>query len=160
VTDTHAHGDLDGPALLDAAREALAGTGEQWTPMRESVFRALAGFDKPASAYDITDALSRSEGRRVAANSVYRILDLLVRADVAQRIESKNAFLVNAHPGCRHDCIFLICDVCGRTLHIDDDAIGRSVRRSAEGIGFAAQRPILEVRGTCSQCQPDTQAAA
>lgn len=41
--------------------------------MRASVFEALAGFEKPASAYDIADAMSKAQGRRVAANSVYRI---------------------------------------------------------------------------------------
>ena len=41
--------------------------------MREKVLEALAGFEKPASAYDIAEAVSKAEGRRVAANSVYRI---------------------------------------------------------------------------------------
>ena len=141
--------------MLGAVKRAVEAAGEQWTPMREGVFEALSSFTKPASAYDVTEALSRMQQRRVAANSVYRILDLFVQANVAQRVESENAYLLNAHPGCRHDCIFLVCDRCGRTDHIDDDRIGGTVRRTAEGAGFSPTRPVIEVRGTCGLCAAD-----
>src|SRR3546814_4706938 len=97
-----------GESLSHAAQAAMLRSGEQWTPMRAAVFEALAGFENPASAYDIADAVSRSEGRRVAANSVYRILDLFVTANLARRVESANAYIANAHPDCLHDCIFQI----------------------------------------------------
>ena len=71
----------------------LLKSGEQWTEMRASIFDALAGFDKPASAYDIAEAVSKARGKRVAANSVYRILDLFVGSNLAMRVESANAYL-------------------------------------------------------------------
>ena len=120
--------------------------------MRAAVFDALAAFDKPASAYDIAEAVSTSQGRRVAANSVYRILDLFVTSNLAMRVESANAYVANAHPGCLHDCIFLICDDCGQITHIDDDRITGGVRDAASSAGFAPTRPIVEVRGKCSVC--------
>lgn len=138
--------------MADAAQAALEGSGEQWTALRASVFDVLAGFDKPASAYDVTEALSKVEGRRIAANSVYRILDLFVGSNLATRVESENAYLVNAHPGCRHDCIFLVCDDCGKTVHIDDDRVTRGVRSAAQGAGFVPERPVIEVRGRCGSC--------
>ena len=67
--------------------------------MRAAVFDALASFDKPASAYDIAEQVSKAQGRRVAANSVYRILDLFVGANLARRVESANAYVANQHPG-------------------------------------------------------------
>src|SRR3954470_8227715 len=81
----HDHQLHEGEALKKAARERLTQEGEQWTDMRASVFEALASFDKPASAYDIAEAVSNKQGRRVAANSVYRILDLFVGANLARR---------------------------------------------------------------------------
>ncbi len=66
-------------------------SGEQWTSMRAAIFDALASFDKPASAYDIADRVSQKQGRRVAANSVYRILDLFVGANLARRVASTAA---------------------------------------------------------------------
>ena len=142
-----------GESLRTAARERLVDTGEQWTDMRAAVFDALAGFKQPASAYDIAEAVSNAQGRRVAANSVYRILDLFVGANLARRVESANAYLANAHPGCLHDCIFLICDNCGQTVHLDDDKLSGGVREAAESAGFSAARPVIEVRGKCGDCE-------
>jgi len=148
----HHHQEPHGADLSRAAETALTKAGEQWTSMRSRVFDALAGFDKPASAYDIAEAVSKAEGRRVAANSVYRILDLFVGANVARRVESANAYVANAHPDCLHDCIFLVCDKCGQTTHLDNDRITSGVRHAAEAAGFSPVRPVIEVRGKCADC--------
>ena len=120
--------------------------------MRADVFAALAARDKPVSAYDIADSVTAQRGKRVAANSVYRILDLFVRTNLARRVESANAYLANSHPGCRHDCIFLICDACGLTVHIDDDRLTGSLIGAANAAGFADIRPVVELRGRCDAC--------
>ena len=148
----HQHHDHKGESLHEAARKRLTSRGEQWTDMRASVFEALASFDRPASAYDIAEAVSNRQGRRVAANSVYRILDLFVGANLARRVESANAYIANAHPDCLHDCIFLICDNCGQAQHIDNDSLSSGVRDAAKAAGFKAERPVIEVRGTCGDC--------
>lgn len=148
----HDHHEHHGHDLADAAEKALIAAGEQWTGMRADIFAVLATFDKPASAYDIADLVSQKRGKRVAANSVYRILDLFVANNLASRVESANAYLANAHPGCLHDCIFLICDHCGSATHIDDDSLTGNVRKAAEAAGFSAVRPVVEVRGTCADC--------
>jgi Fur family zinc uptake transcriptional regulator len=149
----HDHQLHEGESLKVAARDRLTNQGEQWTEMRAAVFDALASFDKPASAYDIAEQVSKAQRRRVAANSVYRILDLFVGANLARRVESANAYVANQHPGCLHDCIFLICDSCGQAVHIDDDTLTRGVREAAKGAGFSAPRPVIEVRGTCGDCE-------
>jgi Fur family zinc uptake transcriptional regulator len=149
----HHHHSHAGDSLASAARATMEGSGEQWTAMRAAIFEALASFDKPASAYDIADKVSREQGRRVAANSVYRILDLFVGANLARRVESANAYIANDHPGCLHDCIFLICDACGQTTHLDNDSISGGVRDAAKQAGFAPTRPVIEVRGRCGDCE-------
>ncbi len=148
----HQHHEHEGVALASAAQATLERSGEQWTAMRAQIFAALASFDKPASAYDIADAVSKAQGRRIAANSVYRILDLFVGANLARRVESANAYIANAHPDCLHDCIFLVCDSCGQTTHIDDDVVTRGVRSAAVAAGFSPERPVIEVRGKCATC--------
>ena len=150
----HHHHEPEGLALTEAAQSTLERAGEQWTPMRASVFDALAGFDKPASAYDIAEAVSKLQGRRVAANTVYRILDLFVGSNLARRVESENAYVANAHPDCLHDCIFLVCDKCGQTTHLDDDRVTKGVRNAASAAGFSPVRPVIEVRGACADCAP------
>lgn len=148
----HDHVNRAGHELVSAARDAMVAAGEQWTDMRAAVFESLAGFDQPASAYDIADKVSALVGRRVAANTVYRILDLFVANNVAMRVESRNAYLANAHPDCLHDCIFLVCDKCGATTHVDDDKLAQSVRATAQAAGFRPERPVIEVRGRCADC--------
>ena len=148
----HDHRTHDGESLRDAAAKRMSDKGEQWTDMRAAIFDALASFDKPASAYDIAEKVSQIRGKRVAANSVYRILDLFVGVNLARRVESANAYVANEHPDCLHDCIFLICDECGSAQHIDDDRLSGGVRDAAEGAGFSATRPVIEVRGRCGDC--------
>ena len=149
----HDHQLHQGESLKAAARERLTGRGEQWTDMRAAVFDALASFDRPASAYDIAEKVSKSQDRRVAANSVYRILDLFVGANLARRVESANAYVANDHPDCLHDCIFLICDTCGQAKHIDDDSLSGGVREAAKRAGFSPARPVIEVHGRCGDCE-------
>lgn len=153
ASHSHAHHEHSGASLIDAARNALTDAGEQWTGMREAVFAELARHDCPVSAYDIADNLSRERGKRVAPNSVYRILDLFVGNNLALRVESSNAFLANTHPGCEHDCIFLVCDDCGEATHIDDDEVSQRVRNLAKTKGFLTRRPIIEIRGICAGCK-------
>ncbi len=149
---THAHHEHSGNALVAEAESVLTDAGEQWTEMRADVFAALAECEKPASAYDLAEAVSALRGKRVAPNSVYRILDLFVRTNLARRVESANAYIANSHPGCQHDCIFLICDVCGQATHIDDDKLTGSLIAAARTAGFADIKPVVEIRGTCSDC--------
>jgi Fur family zinc uptake transcriptional regulator len=156
ATRTHDHAHHHGAALAEVARSTLESKGEQWTQLRAAVFDTLSHFERPASAYDITELLSAAQQRRVAANSVYRILDLFVATNLAQRIESANAYIANPHPGCRHDCIFLVCDNCGQATHVDDDAVAGRVRSAAQKVGFQPERPVIEVRGRCAACAAAT----
>jgi Fur family zinc uptake transcriptional regulator len=109
--------------------------------------------DTPVSAYDVADRVSEKVGRRVAANSIYRILDLFVAHNLAKRVESRNAYIANTHPACAHDCIFLVCNQCGRIAHLDDDSLATLLRGRAAGAGFAPLRPVVEVIGLCAACQ-------
>ena len=148
----HHHEEHSGQSLIAEAESVLTESGEQWTHLRADVFEALAAHDRPASAYDIAEDLGKKRGKRVAANSVYRILDLFVRTNLANRIESANAYLANTHPGCRHDCIFLICDDCGQANHLDDDKLTDALRDAGARNGFAQVRPVVELRGLCNEC--------
>ena len=148
--------DLTGADLMEqlSADEigALEAVAEKWTPLRAAVYQSLCAQDQPASAYQIADAVSASLDRRVAANTVYRLLDLFVSANLATRIESRNAYVASAHPKEKHDCIFLVCETCGMTRHLHDDAVARKVRDRARAAGFHQLKPVLEVKGQCASC--------
>lgn len=148
----HDHNEHAGENLALAAQNALEAKGERWTEMRATVFSVLADMTKPASAYDVADLVSQKRGKRAAPNSVYRILDLFVENNLASRVESANAYIANAHPDCIHDCIFMICDDCGKVIHIDDDSLSGGLRAIAGKAGFENIRPVMEVRGSCGHC--------
>lgn len=146
------HWEAGSPALADAARAHLEAEGVQWTDLRAQVFDVLARQGQPMSAYVVAEQVSSVADRRVAANSVYRILDLFVAHNVARRVESRNAYIVNLHPDCAHDCIYLVCEACGGIDHLDDDALAAELRTRADAAGFTARRPVLELIGTCGAC--------
>src|SRR3546814_1725137 len=62
------------------------------------------------------------------------------------------ALPIYAHPGCVHDCIFLVCGTCGEATHIDDDTLSETVRTIARNNGFIPERPVMEVLGRCAKC--------
>ncbi len=148
----HSHTNMDGDTLLAAAEITLGNAGEQWTAMRFKVYEALVKLNKPVSAYEIADYISKQDSRRVPPNSVYRILDVFVNTNLVRRVESANAYVVNAHPECRHDCVFLICDSCGSVTHVDDDRLARQFRNLARFSGFNPTRPVIEMHGRCAAC--------
>ena len=148
----HGHREHSGASLIAAARAALIASADRWTDMRADVFAVLAEQERPASAYDIAAGVSARRGARVAANSVYRILDLFVRTNLARRVESANAYIANTHPGCQHDCIFLICDTCGQVVHLDDDRLTGALVDAARAARFVDVRPLIEIRGRCAAC--------
>ena len=47
----------------------------------------------------------------------------------------------------------LVCDACGQTTHLDDDRITGGVRAAASAAGFTPERPVIEVRGRCADCE-------
>lgn len=152
VQAEHHHPHPGEAGLRDAAEARLAAGGVAWTELRARVFESLARAERPVSAYDVSEDVSRRVGRRIAANSIYRILDLFVANNLAKRVESRNAYVANVHPDCSHDCIFLVCTRCGQIDHLDDDRLAVEMRRHAAARGFAPARSVLELLGLCHRC--------
>jgi Fur family transcriptional regulator, zinc uptake regulator len=154
MAHTHPHpGPAQRPEQRNAAQAAFEATGEQWTPMRASVYDVLLDHPGPVGAYDVAEQVSKALGRRIAPNTVYRILDLFVARNLVSRIESRNAFMASAHPAQADDCIFLVCDSCGKTTHLDHSGVTDQVRAVASAAGFHPTRPMIEVLGQCAACR-------
>ncbi len=135
------------------AREAFARRGERLTKLREAVLRTIAESHEALGAYEIIGRL-RQKGREVAPVSVYRILDLLLDADLVHRIESRNAFFA-CH--CKHDSakrpvLFLLCEKCGTVGESHDPRLEETLGDSAGAVGFTLHGAVLEVSGLCRHC--------
>lgn len=124
------------------------------TPARRAVLDLLADARRPLAAYTIAERLSAVRGRAVAPIAVYRSLRFLIAKGLVVRLESLNAFVCCAHPDVDHDCVFLLCQRCGRASEIVDHHVRRRLDDDAGAEGFLPARRIIEVQGLCRDCRP------
>jgi Fur family transcriptional regulator, zinc uptake regulator len=99
-------------------------------------------------AYGLAGILSNKLGRRIAPNSVYRVLETLMSRGAIRRVVSQNAFIAS------HDRnhILLICLQCGAGVEINDTSFAEQLLSLCRRHQFNAERVFLEVSGTCPQC--------
>ncbi|MDA0304778.1 MAG: Fur family transcriptional regulator [Proteobacteria bacterium] len=141
---------------LGRAGELCRERGVRLTPLRRRVLELVWGGHKPLGAYDILDIL-KSERRGAAPPTVYRTLEFLLKQGLVHRIESLNSFVGCPFPDQDkpHGGQFLICRSCGLTAEMNDHQIDQAIKQSADKIGFAIARPMIEIEGLCPQCRPD-----
>lgn len=137
---------------VTAARRFCAGRGANFTAIRAQVYALLLKRGGQASAYDLIADLGRDEGKPIGPPTVYRALEFLLEQGLISRLESRNAFVLCAHPGEDHDCLMFVCESCGRAQEVVDERITGLLQQDASSIGFTPKRRIVEVEGTCAAC--------
>lgn len=139
--------------LLKAAALRADQAGQRWTSSRAITYEKLLNAAQPMTAYALRDALSESEGRDVKPASVYRALEALCALGLAVRIESINAFTACRHPEHDHQHVMMVCNGCGQAHEMSDNNIGLKLHDHAAARGFKTERQVLELHGSCSDCQ-------
>jgi Fur family zinc uptake transcriptional regulator len=140
------------PDRLDIADRSAAARGLGLTATRREVFAHIAGSQQPLTAYQVLDKLQRERGKSVMPPTVYRAINFLVEHGFVHRLESLNAFVACSDIDHRHSSQFVICDKCGRTEELHDEAIATNLRHHAEALGFTVSRQTIELRGLCQAC--------
>ena len=125
--------------------------GVRLTEQRKTVLRLLCVSDKPLSAYELLDRM-RGVVKNPAPPTVYRALDFLREQGLVHKLESLHAYVGCTHPDHPHASQFLICDDCGEVAEVEDASLAKSLKAAGKAIGFRTKRPIVEVLGTCAQC--------
>jgi len=142
-------------ACLDDAmrsvREAFRRNQMSFTPLREKVFREIAGSHKAVGAYEVLHSLAK-KGTRLTPISVYRIINTLLDLGVVRRFKSRNAYYVSRSEDPLSPRIVLACEICGRVADADGAAIFRGIRRSLAHRAFSPRSAIIEVLGVCAHC--------
>ncbi len=146
----HAHCVADALTRADAL---CAERGARLTILRRRVLELVWSSHRPRGAYAILEDLSQQDGKATAPLTVYRALEFLVDQGLVHRIESLNAYVGCAAPGATHSGQFLVCEGCGDAAEIDDPSIRSAIDAAAAARGFRVQRPTVEVRGVCKDCQ-------
>jgi Fur family transcriptional regulator, zinc uptake regulator len=138
---------------LDRARHAFEAKGLKLTDLRRRVFVEIAGSHHAVGAYDVLERLAQT-GDRLAPISVYRAIDALLAAGCVHRLESRNAFFA-CHTGEIHvrKPVVLVCAACGRVAEMAGDDVLDALDRLLAASGFAALQTVVEVAGTCAECQ-------
>ena len=123
------------------------------TPVRRRVLELILLANQPTRAYALLAQLEQERGK-LGPPTVYRALDFLLAHKLIHKIETSSAFIACVDIEHPHESQFMICEDCGATEEIRDDAIVQSLRRLGEGRGFAVERQVIEARGLCPACRP------
>ena len=129
----------------------LQARGYKATRPRRLVLDVLAGTEKPLSPYDIQGIL-RTRGKHLNHVTIYRILDLLCRLNLAHRMLSGGGFVkcgLDAGEGCHR---FMVCQDCGAIQEFADQGLCQGENEFAQGLGFHTEYHISEFSGLCSHC--------
>ena len=99
--------------------------------------------------------LMRTTTHNPAPPTVYRALDFLLEQGLVHKLDSLHAFVGCSHPEHPHNGQFLICEDCGDVDELESDAIMQGLHYAEKQTGFETKRPIVELSGTCTQCQTE-----
>ncbi len=149
---SHNHGVCVDTAL-ERARAVCAERAVKFTDLREQVFRVIASSHTALGAYDIIDRLAGT-GKRLAPISVYRVIDVLAKAGLVHRLESRHAFFacLSRHEG-NASSLVLLCESCGCVAEAEAPKAWEGIERVARASGFAVSDSVLEIRGRCANCR-------
>lgn len=141
---------------VEAVAHICAERGVRFTPLRRIALEALLEFNGPVGAYDLLRALERRLGKSVGPPTAYRALEFLLEQGFISRIETRNAFVPSKHLEDRNAGAFFLCNQCGATVELDLGGAAEVLSERAAALGFRVGRRVVELQGTCADCQETT----
>jgi len=137
--------------VVQASIRILQAQGYKVTKPRRQVLEALDEAQKPLSPYDI-QRLVGEQGKHLNHVTIYRILDLFGRLNLAHRVLSNGGFVkcsLGEKEGCHR---FVVCRQCGAIQEFADKELCQEEDKFAEGLGFHTEYHLSESSGLCSDC--------
>jgi Fur family ferric uptake transcriptional regulator len=134
------------------ATQTLLDLGYRLTPQRTLVWDVLRRDGGHLTAEQIC-AQVQEQFPHVNISTVYRTLELLVSLDLVKETclgPSQRLFEVQEEIPHHH----LVCEVCGKVVHIHDEDLGALPDLLRDEQGFVARE--LTVFGRCLTCPPDS----
>lgn len=119
----------------------------------QAILACLRRSGRPLSAYDLLD-LRRDAEPRLAPNAIYRALARLDRAGLVRRVASLNAWIARPPGPPQATGVLAICDSCGAVEQLAEAAAIQAVTDAVARSGFHPDRPVIEVHGHCTRCEP------
>ncbi|WP_227548241.1 transcriptional repressor [Acinetobacter sp. RF14B] len=103
--------------------------------------------------YDLLAQMKNASDRPAAPPTVYRTLDFLLEKGFIHRLTSINAYIPCCHPREGHQAAFLICTACKAVKEASAQDLLNQLDALAASDGFSSHHSIIEISGTCQQCQ-------
>src|SRR5256885_4676505 len=127
------------------AETALQQTGVRLTPQRLAIAGVLAQTGKEPSAQELYERV-RKKPAYIGRATVFRSLDTLVDAGLAQRLERPGhiSAYVWCEPGHHHH---LICTTCRTVEDLDEEAVAPLAETIARQRGFRADHATPDFYG-------------
>jgi Fe2+ or Zn2+ uptake regulation protein len=139
-------------ATYDQLKRALKKEGLRYTQQRQSVWDELCATNDHRDAEEIYLAI-RQSGLNVSRATVYRTIDVLVKNNMARKLElgdgrARYEHKVNAT---HHD--HLICIQCGKIEEFMDEIIESRQDDIVKKFGYKLVRHIHQLFIICSECE-------
>ncbi len=132
--------------------ERLRPAGGKRSSKRDLIVNAFLHQDGHLSADDLVD-LMRREDHKISRATVYRTLQWMVDAGIARKVDfgEGRCRFEHAYGHPRH--FHLICKSCNRSSEFLSSDIEVLLEEIAAARGFEAGQSVLQIYGTCEDCQ-------
>ena len=138
-------------------QEQLRAVGLRVTRPRLSVLQVLA--ERPHADVDTIVTAARGLHPTVSPQAVYGVLEALVTAGLARRIEPAGApALFELRVGDNHH--HLVCRSCGAVADVDCTVGAAPCLTPSDTAGFVVDEAEVVFWGLCRECRPRTQEGA
>lgn len=142
--EEHAH-----DVQLNAAFDLLRSGGQRLTGPRKAILGILVSEHGPFSAEDIHQRLPAGECDLV---TVYRSLTAMEELNVVRRCDFGDGTYRFEFNLADHHHHHIICRVC-RSVKVIDLCVADALERMARQMGYTNVTHMLEIFGTCPECQ-------
>ncbi len=137
--------------------ETLRPAGGRRSGKRDVIVQIFLGQEGHLAADELV-ALIRKADPRISRATIYRTLQWMVDADIARKVDFGEGRYRYEH-SYRHPRHFhLICKTCTQSFEFLSSDIEALIEEIAEARRFSPRQSVLQIYGTCEDCQAGRQA--
>ena len=141
---------------FSAYLERLRPAGGKRSSKRDLIVNVFLRQEGHLSADDLVELL-RCDDHKISRATVYRTLQWMVEAGIARKVDFGEGRFRFEH-SYRHPRHFhLICKTCNQSSEFLSSDIEALVEEVATARGFSARQSVLQIYGTCDECQTGRQ---
>ncbi len=137
---------------LEVFRKFLKNQGMRYTPEREAIIKEIFSIHDHFDVDGLYISMRR-KGLRVSKASIYRLIPLLIEANlIAEVFFDKGQTYYEHIYGHEHHC-HLRCKECNKIEEFSDPRLKDLEKELSERFGYKILTHKLQVIGICSKCQ-------